>query len=100
MVGDRDEAFERDLVEEFLSGQDALVNDLASAWADGDLPLLRRSAHTLKSQAAMFGAVGLVDLCRTLENAAAHDGEQAGVADLVAATLREAERTVEAVREF
>ena len=64
-----DEAFGR-LVTSFLDNGASLLAQLAGAAATGDADLLRRSAHTLKSNAASFGATELADLCATLETQA------------------------------
>ncbi len=100
MVGLRDEEFERELVEEFLTGAVVLRGDIETAWASRDWALLRRAAHTLKAQAAMFGATGLVEVCRAVESAAVDGVSDDVVGALVAATLQESDRTRAAVQEF
>jgi HPt (histidine-containing phosphotransfer) domain-containing protein len=40
---------------------------MADAVGTGDIDVLRRSAHTLKSNAASFGATDLAELCGKLE---------------------------------
>jgi CheY-like chemotaxis protein len=64
-----DESFDR-LVSSFLDNGASLLARLADAAEAGDIDLLRRTAHTLKSNAAAFGATGLADLCGELERQA------------------------------
>jgi CheY-like chemotaxis protein len=100
MVGLPDEEFERELVDEFLTGAVVLRSEIETAWSHRDWALLRRAAHTLKAQAAMFGATGLVDVCRAVESAAVDGVSDDVVGVLVAATLQECDRTCAAVQEF
>ena len=55
------------LVKSFLDGGASLVAAIASAAGTGDVEALRRGAHTLKSNAASFGATELSELCAQLE---------------------------------
>jgi CheY-like chemotaxis protein len=66
------EALDR-LVTTFLDGGSHLVEQLQVAAGASDIDGLRRHAHTLKSNAASFGATDLSEACRVLE-AAARDG--------------------------
>ena len=54
-----------------------LVNAMETGARAGDTEAVRRAAHTLKSNAATFGATALADRCRALESAA-KDGDLAG----------------------
>jgi HPt (histidine-containing phosphotransfer) domain-containing protein len=72
------ESFDR-LVTSFIDNGAALVGQIADAAGTGDLDVLRRSAHTLKSNAASFGATDLAELCATLESQA-----RSGVTDRAA----------------
>jgi signal transduction histidine kinase/DNA-binding response OmpR family regulator len=76
-----DEAAMQQLVASFLDNGAGLVAQIASAAGDGDIDGLRRGAHTLKSNAASFGATGLAELCARLESQA-RDGELSGAEDL------------------
>ena len=82
-IAPSDEAFAQ-LVESFLDNGTSLLAQLADAAGNGDTDLLRRTAHTLKSNAASFGATDLADLCSTLE-AQARDDAVIGVDAQVAA---------------
>ena len=72
-----EEAFGR-LVTSFLDNGASLLAQLTDAAGSGDTDLLRRTAHTLKSNAASFGATELADLCGTLETQA-RDGSVTGL---------------------
>jgi len=65
-----DEAAMERLVASFLDNGAGLVAEIGVAAASGDLDVLRRSAHTLKSNAASFGADDLAGLCAELEGQA------------------------------
>jgi GAF domain-containing protein/DNA-binding response OmpR family regulator len=58
------------LIEQFVADAPALVEAGRSALASGDVEALRRAAHTLKSNAATFGAHRLADRSRELEETA------------------------------
>ncbi len=64
--GDRAELLE--LVDTFLIEGDEIVADMQAASSNGDVELLRRSAHSLKASAQDFGANQLSALCATLES--------------------------------
>ena len=61
-VGDRE--FVAELIGDFLDGLPAQLSAMR------DAEELHRVAHTLKSNAATFGAEGLAEVCRELEQAA------------------------------
>jgi PAS domain S-box-containing protein len=63
-----------ELVDSFLEDADAQMATLHGAVERGDAELAGRTAHTLKSNGATFGAQPFADLCRTIE-AAAREGE-------------------------
>ena len=67
-VGDR--AFVAELLGDFLAALPAQLEGMRAACAGGDLDGLHRGAHTLRSNAATFGAESLARACRALENAA------------------------------
>jgi PAS domain S-box-containing protein len=58
------------LIQAFLSHVPDLMGTLRSAMDRQDVDEVRRGAHTLKSNAASFGAPALADLCRELESSA------------------------------
>ena len=64
-----DESFDR-LVTSFLDNGASLLTQLAGAAGSDDIDVLRRTAHTLKSNATSFGATELAELCAELESQA------------------------------
>jgi len=65
-----DTEFLVDLIDTFLADAPQMLADMRQALADGNAALLRRSAHSLKSNSAEFGATALSALCRELEELA------------------------------
>jgi CheY-like chemotaxis protein len=90
-----DTGFVTELIGQFLSDAPALIDTARSGLAVGDTDEVRRAAHTLKSNAATFGAHALAARCRELEDIAkqgALDGVEKRL-DLIAeelATVQEA----------
>ena len=66
MVGGDDE-FLADLIDTFLKDAPQMLSDMRQALKTGDAAVLRRIAHSLKSNSASFGAMALGELCRELE---------------------------------
>lgn len=85
------------LAEAFLDGAPRLLAGMAEAAGSGDLPALERAAHTLKSNAAGFGATALSDLCREIETRA-RAGKVEGADALPRAATDEWERARTAVQ--
>jgi CheY-like chemotaxis protein/HPt (histidine-containing phosphotransfer) domain-containing protein len=69
-----DDAFVAELIEQFVTDSPALVKAARQGLEAGDADEVRRAAHTLKSNAATFGANELADRSSRLE-AAARAGE-------------------------
>ena len=76
------------LVASFLDNGALLITRLIEAADAGDADVLRRHAHTLKSNAASFGATELAEQCAALE-VRARAGEIDGVGDAVTRIARE-----------
>jgi HPt (histidine-containing phosphotransfer) domain-containing protein len=68
--GDDDPNLVFELIEMFLSDTPLRMRDIKSALASGDLKLLERAAHTLKSSSANVGALGLSELAKAIEERA------------------------------
>jgi CheY-like chemotaxis protein len=87
------------LVASFLDNGAVLVAGLAEAAGAGNADVLRRHAHTLKSNAASFGATELAQHCAALE-ARARAGDVSGAGDAVRRIAEEFEgaRTALATR--
>jgi HPt (histidine-containing phosphotransfer) domain-containing protein len=66
LVGD-DPELVGSLVEVFLEEAPVRLAELSSGLEGGDAVLLGRAAHTLKSNAQTFGALGLANLAQRLE---------------------------------
>jgi PAS domain S-box-containing protein len=90
-----------ELIDAFLAEGPTLVAALGEAVDRADDTTLRRAAHTLKSNAATFGATRLADVCARLETLAG-SGETSGAAELVTTASDEYEalvRSLAATRE-
>jgi HPt (histidine-containing phosphotransfer) domain-containing protein len=66
MVGG-DVEFLIDLINTFLEDAPRMLADMRQSLESGDAKLLHRSAHSLKSNSAEFGAMTLSELSRELE---------------------------------
>jgi HPt (histidine-containing phosphotransfer) domain-containing protein len=66
MVGGDDE-FLADLIDTFLKDAPQMLVDMRQASKTGDAEVLRRIAHSLKSNSDSFGATALGEFCRQLE---------------------------------
>lgn len=91
-----DHAFVAELVEQFLTDAPGLVSAARSALGSGDFEGVRRAAHTLKSNAATFGAHELAERSRLLEEGAKAGNIPDGV-DEIDAIAGELERVREAL---
>jgi HPt (histidine-containing phosphotransfer) domain-containing protein len=69
-----------ELIDTFLGHLPDQLATLRAAVTRREADEVRRGAHTLKSNAASFGALALADLCRDLETAA-KSGTLDGAAD-------------------
>ena len=86
-----DEAFVAELLSDYLTDATTYVEDLQQAIEDGHRGVLERTAHTLKSSSATFGAETLAELNREVE-ALARDGQLDAAAAKVPAIAAEYER--------
>ena len=60
--------FMRELIDTFMEDGTRRLSELQSAVKAGDADTFRRAAHTLKSNAATFGATALAALAKELED--------------------------------
>lgn len=81
----------RDLIGTFLSEAPKLLASMRSAVEAGDLQGLRLAAHTLKSNAATFGAMSLSEIALALERLSAEPLDRSAD-DLAARAANEYER--------
>jgi HPt (histidine-containing phosphotransfer) domain-containing protein len=77
------EEFLGELIDTFLTEAPTMLATIRSSIEQGDADELRRAAHTLKSNAATFGAEVLAERCRELEDRA-KGGELGGAGELAA----------------
>ncbi len=81
-----------ELIETFLGGAADRMAALTAAVERDDVEGVTREAHTLKTNAATFGAVRLAELCRELEGSGegriARRGERPRHSDLGGARAR------------
>jgi histidine phosphotransfer protein HptB len=59
--------FINELIDAFLDDAPGLISQMKSALPAGDAEMFRRATHSMKSNAATFGAMELADLARELE---------------------------------
>jgi CheY-like chemotaxis protein len=97
-LGGDEEALEavRELVDTFLEDAPTQMASLHGAVECGDADAARRSAHTLKSNAATFGAQPFAELCRELENFG-REGQLDAAPELLGRADEEWERVREAL---
>lgn len=74
-----------------------MLTEAKAALTSGDLVVLKRTAHTLKSVARMFGAVGLATVAAQIERQVA-DQELQPVDSLIARALQLYEQAAAAIR--
>jgi PAS domain S-box-containing protein len=86
------------IVREFDEGTRRRLDEMQLAVRGGDLPGLRGAAHTLKGSAGIFGANGMTELCRRLEQAAERD-EASAAGPLIARLAREHEAVMSVLQE-
>jgi GAF domain-containing protein/CheY-like chemotaxis protein/HPt (histidine-containing phosphotransfer) domain-containing protein len=79
-----DDAFVAELIEQFVTDSPALVAAARRGFEAGDTDEVRRAAHTLKSNAATFGANELADRSNRLEAAAKAGGLDDALAQIEA----------------
>ena len=77
-----DAGFVSELIEQFIADTPGLIAAARDGLARGDAGEVRRAAHTLKSNAATFGAHQLTERSRALEEAAKHGALEDGPARL------------------
>src|SRR3990172_413764 len=61
------EDFINELIDAFLDDAPNMIGNMQAALASKDVESFRRNAHSLKSNASTFGALGLAGLAKELE---------------------------------
>jgi PAS domain S-box-containing protein len=82
MVEEEGQDVARELIEIFLNDAPKRLAEMQQALTAGDVQVLHRSAHSLKSNGALFGAVQFSALCKKVE-AMGREGAIDGAAALV-----------------
>jgi HPt (histidine-containing phosphotransfer) domain-containing protein len=62
-----DAAFLAELIDVFCIDTPELIEQMRAGLSGGDIELVRRAAHSLKSNSASFGAIRLTEAARELE---------------------------------
>jgi CheY-like chemotaxis protein/HPt (histidine-containing phosphotransfer) domain-containing protein len=89
-------AYLHELIDSFLEDAPQLIADIEQGMAHGDATAVRLAAHSLKANAADFGAMQLRDDCATLENVAKNESLAEAV-DLVSTIAAEFARVIDAL---
>lgn len=87
----------REALAAFLQEAPLLLQQYREHWLAGDWPVARRAAHSLKSSAAVMGALALSGAAKSLEQLAAADGSEQVREDAWLACLQAWQRFTEAV---
>ncbi len=66
----------REALVAFLQEAPLLMQQYRDYWLAGDWPVARRAAHSLKSSAAVMGALALSSAAKSLEQLAAAEGSE------------------------
>lgn len=94
-----DTAFLKEMIETFLADSPRQIAAMQSAVTTANEEELRRAAHSLKSNAANFGAMDLARLCKELEEAA-RTGALEGAAERIALIKAENARVAVALEGY
>ena len=93
-LGDEGRGSTGELIGTFLGDAPGRMSRLTAAMEGNDVEGVRREAHTIKTNAATFGAVRLAEFCRELEGAA-KAGSLDGGSDLLARISAELGRVID-----
>lgn len=91
--------FADQLVTTFLDGAPGMLADLKDAVARADADQFRRTAHSIKSNADVFGAQNLAEIARQLELSGLPEDPEAG-REKVALLDAENQRAMAALRDL
>jgi len=72
----------REIIGMFLDDAPLRIREIEQALLNGDIKLLERAAHSLKSASANVGAMQLSSVCRRIEEIARHSKSD-GIAELI-----------------
>jgi HPt (histidine-containing phosphotransfer) domain-containing protein len=85
LVMDDGPEFLIELLGDFVTDAESGIHAMEQAALDGDAEVIEQTAHRMKSSSAHLGALGMADLCETLQRlgrSGAVDGSQDLVASL------------------
>ena len=85
--GDEDPGLLTELIDLFLTDAPERVREVETGLATGDIKLVERAAHTLKSSSANIGALTLSSMCKRIEELARNQ-EKDAIKRLLAETTR------------
>jgi HPt (histidine-containing phosphotransfer) domain-containing protein len=85
--GDDDPGLVLELIAMFLEDAPKRMDEISTALSTGDIKLLERAAHTLKSSSANIGAARLSAHCKTMEELARNKKFE-GLPSLVRASVQ------------
>ena len=85
--GDDDPGLLTELIDLFLTDAPERVREVEKGLATGDIKLVERAAHTLKSSSANIGALTLSSICKRIEELARNQ-EKDAIKRLLAETTR------------
>lgn len=80
--GDDDPGLLLEVIGMFLEDAPTRIREIEQGLASGDIKLLERAAHSLKSASANVGAVELSTVCKRIEEIARQEKSE-GIADLL-----------------
>lgn len=80
--GDDDPGLLLEVIGMFLDDAPTRIAEIRQGLASGDIKLLERAAHSLKSASANVGAMQLSNVCKRIEEIARQD-KAAGIAELI-----------------
>ena len=93
------EDFIGELVDAFLDDAPALIAQMKSGLTENNAEAFRRAAHSMKSNAATFGAMELSALAKELENLARENNLEVGNrVDLIEAEFQVVKSQLEALK--
>ncbi len=98
--GDDEPGLLTELIEMYLVDAPARLHDVEAGLASGDIKLVERASHTLKSSSANIGAMNLSELAKRIEEFARNQ-DRASITPLLAETSRsftEAESALRALK--
>lgn len=95
--GDDDPGLLVEVIGMFLEDAPTRIKEIEQGLASGDIKLLERAAHSLKSASANVGATQLSSICKRIEEIA-RQAKSDGIAELIPESNRAWREAAEALR--